>query len=100
MQRAGIGEIGIAAEQAIDHRADEAPFEQARCGRGFSSVSAVKNVRLIDAVGGGARVERVDDVVGLAEPERQRHHEVGADIADDVFGQLPPDRCIAPVPRS
>ena len=37
------------------------------------------------AVGGGARVERVDDVVGLAEPERQADHEVGSDIADDIL---------------
>ena len=30
VQRAGIGQVGISAEQPIDHRADEAPFEQAR----------------------------------------------------------------------
>ena len=29
MQRAGISQVGIATEQAIDHRADEAPLEQA-----------------------------------------------------------------------
>ena len=38
------------------------------------------------AVGGRTRIERVDDVVGLAEPERQPDHELPADIADDVLG--------------
>ena len=43
--------------------------------------------RQIDrAVGAGARIERVDDVVGLAEPERQADHQIGPDIADDVLG--------------
>ena len=41
MQRAGIGQIGIAAEQPVDHRPDEAPFKQVS-GFGFSSVSAEK----------------------------------------------------------
>ena len=30
MQRVGIGEIGIAAEQAIDHGRDETPLQQVR----------------------------------------------------------------------
>ena len=75
MQRTGIGQIGIAAEQPVDHRTDKAPFKQAP-GLGFSSVSAEKKVRLDRAVGGGARIQRIDDVVGLAEPERQADHEV------------------------
>ena len=37
------------------------------------------------AVGGRARIKRIDDVIGLAEPERQPDHEIGADIADDVL---------------
>ena len=55
-------------------------------GLGFSSVNAVKNVRLMDAVGGGARIERVDDVIRLAEPERQADHQIGPDVTDDILG--------------
>ena len=29
--------------------------------------------------------QRVGDVVGLAEPERQPNHEVGPDVADDIL---------------
>ena len=53
-------------------------------GLGFSSVSA-ENKREVDgAVGGGPCIQRVDDVVGLAEPQRQADHETGSDLADDV----------------
>ena len=84
MQRAGIGQVGISAEQAIDHRADEAPFEQARGPRLFQRQRR-KQGELDRTVGGGAGVQRVDDMVGLAEPERQADHEVGSDIADDIL---------------
>ena len=47
MQRRGIGEIRIAAEQPVDHGPDEAPFKQTR-GLGFSSVSAENRVSLIE----------------------------------------------------
>ena len=47
MQRVGIGEIGIAAEQPLDHRRDEAPLQQVLSACGFSSVSAEKKVRLM-----------------------------------------------------
>ena len=84
MQRAGIRQVGIATKQAIDHRADEAPFEQARGPRLFQRQRR-KERQLDRTVGGGACVQRVDDMVGLAEPERQADHEVGADIADDIL---------------
>ena len=84
MQRAGIGQVGIAAKQAIDHRADEAPFEQAR-GPWFFQRQRREQGELDRTVGGGACVQRVDDMVGLAKPERQADHEVGSDIADDIF---------------
>ena len=48
MQRRGIGEIRIAAEQPVDHGRDEAAFQQTFDGRGFSSVSAEKKVSLIE----------------------------------------------------
>ena len=46
MQRAGIGEIGIAAEQPVDHGAMKRRSSRL-FGLGFSSVSAVKKVRLM-----------------------------------------------------
>ncbi|MCP1756534.1 hypothetical protein ABIF29_002312 [Bradyrhizobium elkanii] len=68
MQCIGIGEIRIAAEQAIDHRSDEAPFEQALRLRLFQRQCGEQ--RQIDgAVGRCSRIQRVDDVVGLAEAE-------------------------------
>ena len=84
MQRAGVGQVGIAAKQAINHRADEAPFEQAR-GPRFFQRQRRKQGELDRTVGGGTRVQRVDDMVGLAKPERQADHEVGSDIADDIL---------------
>ena len=54
-------------------------------GLGFSSVSAENNVSLMARSAAARGVQRVDDVIGLAEPERQSDHEVGSDIADDVF---------------
>jgi|GEM_PF-3083273 len=85
MQRLCIGEIRIAAEQPIDHRTDEALLEQALRLRLFQRQR--REQRQIDgAVGGGARVQRIDDVVGLAKPQRQPNHEFGSDITDDVFG--------------
>jgi hypothetical protein len=81
---AGIGQVGIAAKQAIDHRADEAPFEQAR-GPWLFQRQRREQGELDRTVGGGACIQRVDDMVGFAKPERQADHEVGADIADDIF---------------
>ena len=69
-QRIGIGEIGIAAEQPLDHRRDEAPLQQIGRLRLFQRQRG-KEGQIDGAVGGRARIERVDDVVGLAEPERQ-----------------------------
>ena len=31
------------------------------------------------------REQRIGDVVGLAEPERQAEHELGSDLADDII---------------
>ncbi len=84
MQRLGIGEIGVTAEQALDHRRDEALLEQVLWPRFFQRQRG-KNGQLDRTVGGRARVERVDDVVRLAEPKRQPDHQVGPDIADDIL---------------
>ena len=84
MQRLGIGEIGVAAEQALDHRRDKALLKQVLWPRFFQRQRG-KDGQLDRAIGGGARVKRVDDVVRLAEPERQPDHQIGPDIADDVL---------------
>ena len=84
MQRVGIRQVGIATKQAIDHRPDEALFEQDRRLRFFQRQRREQG-ELDRTVGGGACVQRVDDVVGLAEPERQADHEAGSDIADDIL---------------
>ncbi len=84
MQRVGIGQIRIAPEQAVDHRGNKAPLQQV-CRLRFFQRQRGKKGQIDCAVGGGARVERVDDVVGLAEPERQPDDEVGPDVADDIL---------------
>ncbi|MGX1108915.1 hypothetical protein AB7M47_007298 [Bradyrhizobium elkanii] len=84
MQRIRIREIRIAAEQAIDHRSDEAPFEQALRLRLFQRQCGEQ--RQIDgAVGQCPRIQRVDDVVSLAEAERQPDHQFGSDVTNDVL---------------
>ena len=88
MQRLGIGEVGIEAEQALDHRHNEAPLKQVR-GPGLLQRQRGEESQIDGAIGGGARVERVDDVVGLAEPERQPDHQIGPDIADDILRDRP-----------
>ena len=84
MQRLGIGQIGVAAEQPVDHRRDEPPLEQVRRFRLFQRQRG-KECEVDRAVGAGAPIQRVDDVIGLAEPERQPDHETGSDLADDVI---------------
>ena len=84
MQRAGIGEVRIAAEQPVDHGADKAPFQQA-CRLWLFQRQRGKKRQVDRAVGGRAGIKRIDNVIGLAEPERQSDNEVGPDIADNVL---------------
>jgi len=83
-ERIGIGEIGITAEQAVDDRRDEATLDQALRFRLFQRQRR-EQCQLDVRIRNCACIERVDDMVGLAEAERQADHEVGADIADDVL---------------
>jgi hypothetical protein len=69
VQGIGIGESGVAAEQPVDHGHDEAPFQQVFGLRLFKRQRGEKG-QTDRAVCGRAGVERVDDVIGLAEPER------------------------------
>ena len=85
MQRLGIGELGIAGEHALCEWLHEAPFEarpaawRLQCQRG-------EDMEADRRVGRRAREQGVGDVVGLAEAERQRQHEVLADAGDDGIG--------------
>ena len=55
MQRIGIGKVGIAAEQPVDHGGDETPFQQAFRFRLFQRQRREES-QVDGAVGGGARV--------------------------------------------
>ena len=85
MQRAGISEIGIATEQTVDHRRNEAPFQKIRRDRLFQRQRR-KKCQIDTAIGGGARIERVNDVVGLAEPQWQADHQIGSDVTNNILG--------------
>jgi hypothetical protein len=80
MQRVGIGEIGIAAEQAVDDGRNEALLQQVF---GLAPASAVKIVRLIP--GGGTGVGALM-MIGLAS-ERQPDHRL-LRLADDLLRDI------------
>ena len=67
--RIGIGEIRISAEQPLDDRVDETPLQQIR-RLWFFQGQRGKQGQADAAIGDGARVQRVDDVIRLAKPER------------------------------
>ena len=84
-QRLGIGELGITREHASCEWLQEAPLKarpaawRLQCQRGEDMESDRR-------VGRRAREQGVGDVVGLAEAERQRQHDVFADAGDDGVG--------------
>ena len=84
MQRVGISKIGVTAEQAVDHGRDEAVLDQVLWLRLLQRQRG-KQRQADRAIGDRARIERIDDVVGLAEPKRQPHHQIGPDVADNVL---------------
>ena len=80
----GINEIRISAEQPLDNGRNEASLEQV--GRlGLFQRQRREEGEADGAIGDRARIKRIDDVIGLAEAERQADHEIGADIANDVL---------------
>ena len=82
-QGSDIGEIGIAAEQPLDHRSAEARFQQAR-RLGLFQRERREQGEIDGAVGSGPFIKRIDDVVGLAKAEWQADHQARSDLADDV----------------
>ena len=85
MQRLGVGELRIAAEQPLDHRIDEAPFELAR-GPRLLQRQRREDFQLDRWISGCPGKQGVGDVVRLAEPERQAEHDGLADVGDDPVG--------------
>ena len=84
MQRVGISKIRVTAEQAVDHGRDEAVLDQV-LWPWLLQRQRGKQRQADRTIGDRARIERIDDVVGLAEPKRQADHQIGPDIADDVL---------------
>jgi hypothetical protein len=86
VHRERIGELGIAGEHAIDDRLEEAPFEVALAARLLQRERG-EDAQIDRGIRGRAREQRVGDVIGLAEAERQRQHDILADALDDRVGQ-------------
>jgi hypothetical protein len=76
--RLRVGELGIPAEEPPPHRLHQAALElsvPARRGEGQRSQDREPHPRIL----GGAPVERVDELVGLADPERSPEHDLAPD---------------------
>ena len=85
-QRRRIEKLGIARKETLGDRLKKAPFEIARRARNFKRQcrqDAQTDRRIVD----GARRQRIGDVIGLAESERQRQHDLAADPRDNSFRQ-------------
>ena len=82
-QRRDIGQIRIAAEQPLDHRGAKARFQKTPRLRLLQRQRREQG-QADGRISRRPRIQRIDDVVGLAKPERQTHHEVLADITDDL----------------
>ena len=84
-QRDAIGELRIAGEEALRERGNEAAFEVALPARLLQGECG-EDAQVDRRIGGGAGEQRVGDVIGLAQPERQRQHDILADAGDDRVG--------------
>ena len=85
MQRQRVSELGIAGEDAVRDRLQEAPFEVALAARLLQGERG-EDAQLDRGIGGRAREQRVGDVIGLAEAERHRQLDIFADAFDDRVG--------------
>ena len=85
VQGRGIGELRVAGEDAIGERLHEAPLQARRAAR-LLQCQRGEDVQADRCIRRGAREQGVGDVIGLAESERQRHHDVLADAVDDGIG--------------
>ena len=84
--RRRIGEVRIAAEATLRDRVDEAPL-QLRAGMRLCQRQRGENAQADGGVGHRAGKQRIGHVIGLAEPERQRQHDLLADARDDRVGE-------------
>ena len=85
VERGGVGEIGIAGENAVRERLQEAPFEIRPGARPLQGERG-EDAQPDRGIGRGAREQRVGDVVGFAQSERQGEHDGLADAGDDRIG--------------
>lgn len=83
VERLGVVQIGIAAEQAIDDRPDKPLLKGGRWSRLFQR--QCREDRQMDRwIGHRAPEQRIDDVIRLAQPERQPDDQPRPDVADNV----------------
>jgi len=85
VQRQRVSELGIAGEDAVRDRLQEAPFEVALAARLLQGERG-EDAQLDRGIGDRAREQRVGDVIGLAEAERHRQLDIFADAFDDRVG--------------
>jgi hypothetical protein len=83
-QRVGIGKLGVASKQSFDNGCDETTFKQVRRPRFFKRERR-KECEIDGTVGDRTRKERIGDMVGLAQAQRQADHQLGADVTDDIL---------------
>ena len=83
--RRAIGELRVAGEDAIRERLHEAPFEARRPARRLQCERG-EDVEPDRGIVRRAGKQGIGDVIGLAEAERQRQHEVPAHAIDDGIG--------------
>ena len=85
VQRERICELRIPGKEALGDRGDEAPFEIAVAARLLERQRG-EDAKADRWIGGRAGEQRVGDVIGFAEPERQRQRDRFADASDDLVG--------------
>jgi hypothetical protein len=85
VQRERIGELRIAGEQALRDRREEAPFEIALAARRLERECG-EDAQPDRWIGDRAGEQRIGDVIGFAQPERQSERDRLADAGDDFVG--------------
>ena len=84
-QRRRIGQRRIGPEQPLPRRFKKAPLQPVAERRGFQR--QCRKDRKTDAgIGHRPRHQRIDDVIGFAQPERQGQHNPASDRGNDRIG--------------
>ncbi len=82
VKRDGISEIGITAEQPLCHGLNESPLELGPAARPLQRERG-EDAQPDRGIRRRARKQRIGDVIGFAESQRQRQHDVLAHTGDD-----------------